>query len=58
MGFMQQSVMEFQKVNKLLMLIGDAADSDPIGDITSWVNKMDTKPARALTSTTVLLQKY
>lgn len=32
----------------------DDEDSDPIGDITEWVNKMDTKPSRALTSTTVL----
>ena len=32
----------------------DKEGSDPIGDITSWVNKMDTKPARVLTSTTVL----
>ena len=32
----------------------DADDSDPIGDITEWVNAMDVKPARALTSTTIL----
>lgn len=32
----------------------DSADSDPIGDITEWVNSMDVKPKRALTSTTVL----
>lgn len=32
----------------------DKEGSNPIGDITSWVNKMDTKPARVLTSTTVL----
>lgn len=32
----------------------DAENSDPIGDITTWVSVMDTKPKRALTSTTVL----
>lgn len=32
----------------------DAENSDPIGDITAWVSVMDTKPKRALTSTTVL----
>lgn len=32
----------------------DSANSDPIGDITAWVNTMDVKPARVLTSTTVL----
>lgn len=32
----------------------DSANSNPIGDITSWVNQLDVKPSRALTSTTVL----
>lgn len=32
----------------------DAEDSDPISDITSWYNKLGTKPKRIITSNTVL----
>jgi len=31
-------------------------DSDPIGDILRWINSMEVKPTRALTSNTVLLR--